>query len=657
MIPLNKYKLPEPTYAPVQYMTTPQLVAEKGNEFLFDVECYPNFFLIGFKSFVTGRVLFIEQSEWETANLDLLRWITGNITLVGFNSKKYDLPMLWACFAGLNYGQLHALSNKLILGGYPVWRCEKEFKFTQFRCDHIDLQQVAPAAAQFLSLKQYGGRMHVPKLQDLPIDPHHDLTIEESRIIRLYNVNDLDITGWLRYTLDTAIKLRETMGKMYGVDLRSLSDAQIAEKTIASELKANAAVEAFVPKVHSGTTFKYRNPPYQRFFSDKLKALHQSILDTTFVVDEQGKVRVIENGEWRTATNLWSIKIGQSKYKLGIGGLHSSEQGQTYFSDDKYLLLDRDVASYYPAIILNQGLFPTHLGPAFLNTYRDIVNRRLEAKKAKDKPTANSLKIVINGSFGKLGSRWSVFYAPDLLVQVTLTGQLSLLMLIEMLEWSGIPVVSANTDGIVCRVPTGGQEAYLRCVRDWEAMTGFETEETRYASIHSRDVNNYFAIADDGEIKAKGAYTNDLSFKDKNRESLMTNPNGTIVTEAVMLFLKTCKTSNPITIEQTISKCKNITKFLFVKRVNGGAVKDGVYIGKVVRWYMRKGEFGCIRYSQANAAGRITTVSETTGSHPLMDLTDFPKDVDVNWYIRRAHSILKDVGYYSNAHQLELAFD
>jgi hypothetical protein len=228
-------------------------------------------------------------------------------------------------------------------------------------------------------------------------------------------------------------------------------------------------------------------------------------------------------------------------------------------------------------------------------------------------------------------------------------------MLIEMLEWSGIPVVSANTDGIVIRCPQDRQDAYLEVVRAWEAITGFETEETRYASIHSRDVNNYFAICEDGEIKAKGAYTNDVSFKDPNRESLMTNPNGTIVTEAVMQFLKTCRKPNPTTIGQTITKCKDIRKFLFVRRVKGGAVKDGIYLGKVVRWYIRKGEFGNIKNAFANKAGKKAIVSETTGGYPLMDIAGFPSDVDYEWYIRRAHSILKDVGYYSsNDRQLEL---
>ena len=40
-------------------------------------------------------------------------------------------------------------------------------------------------------------------------------------------------------------------------------------------------------------------------------------------------------------------------------------------------------------------------------------------------------------------------YSPDLLINTTITGQLTLLMLIEMITLSGGKVKSANTDGIV----------------------------------------------------------------------------------------------------------------------------------------------------------------------------------------------------------------
>lgn len=136
---------------------------------------------------------------------------------------------------------------------------------------------------------------------------------------------------------------------------------------------------------------------------------------------------------------------------------------------------------------------------------------------------------------------------------------------------------------------------------------------------------------------------------------MLKNPNGTISSIAVMEFLRTCKQPNPITIEQTVMGCKDISKFVFVRRVNGGAVKDGEDIGKIVRWYMRKGEFGCIKYKEENAAGSINTVAETIGSYPIMDMRKFPKDIDYNWYIKKAHDILKELGFYGKTYtQLEL---
>src|SRR3546814_476101 len=164
---------------------------------------------------------------------------------------------------------------------------------------------------------------------------------------------------------------------------------------------------------------------------------------------------------------------------MGIGGLHSNESTVAHHTDDNYIMIDKDVESFYPRIILNQGMYPEHLGPVFLQVYRTIVDRRLEAKANGNKPVADSLKIVINGSFGKFGSKYSILYAPNFLTQTTLTGQLSILLLIEMLEMNGIHVVSANTDGIVIKCPRNGVDLLNRIVAEWERITQYKTEETR----------------------------------------------------------------------------------------------------------------------------------------------------------------------------------
>ena len=226
------------------------------------------------------------------------------------------------------------------------------------------------------------------------------------------------------------------------------------------------------------------------------------------------------------------IRIGQGVYRIGIGGLHSQESGATHLSVPGVCQLkDIDVRSYYPSMILLMNMFPEQLGPAFITIFRKIYDTRLLAKSESDRirklaeyfsgteaeemlrealllqTESDGLKIVLNGTFGKLFSKYSILYAPELGIQTTLTGQLALLMLIEMMELSGIRVVSANTDGIVLLIPEGYEWVAQQNVKWWETETGLEMEESLYRALHSRDVNNYIAITNDGKVKRKGVFT------------------------------------------------------------------------------------------------------------------------------------------------------
>jgi len=312
----------------------------------------------------------------------------------------------------------------------------------------------------------------------------------------------------------------------------------------------------------------------------------------------------VEMPAWMTKLR---VRIGDGAYKMGIGGLHSTESCVAHVADDTHILVDRDVASYYPSIILTCGLSPKHMGEAFSKVYRGLVDKRLAAKHAGDKIVADTLKICVNGSFGKLGSKYSVLYSPDLLIQVTITGQLALLMLIEMLHLEGIPVVSANTDGVVIKCPTVKVAAMQAVVNVWEMITGFETEETRYRALYSRDVNNYLAFKPDGKYKAKGAYALDQ--------------NGPVC--------------------DTVRACTDIRRFITVRTVKGGALDQaGTYLGKAVRWYYSVLAEGPLRYKVNDYS-----VARSDGAKALMQLPDrLPVDIDLDWYIAEAEQILNDIG-------------
>ena len=74
------------------------------------------------------------------------------------------------------------------------------------------------------------------------------------------------------------------------------------------------------------------------------------------------------------------IVIGQAKYRLGIGGLHSQDECTSYYSNDTHSLRDVDVKSYYPSLILTMGMVPEQIGPDFLTIYREAYTERLAGK-------------------------------------------------------------------------------------------------------------------------------------------------------------------------------------------------------------------------------------------------------------------------------------
>lgn len=585
---------------------------------VIDTECYKDYWLFSAVR-EDGEILHIETHTGKPLDTKLLRGVLEKYTSISFNGISYDFPLIAAALSGYDCAQLKKLSDRIIKSKLPSWKICREANLRIPEWDHIDLIEVAPGQS---SLKMYGARLGEPKLQDLPIDPDASISPDMRRTLREYCENDLRTTRSLYLKLKPAIDLRGEMGKQYGMDLRSKSDAQIAETIIKSELSALTGKTYKVPDMPDDYSFRYRDPGFLDYKSDTLREVKKTILTTPFTLGLNGAVKLPDALKRK-------IKIGQSEYQMGIGGLHSCEQSQYVESSITHTIADYDVASYYPSIILQQRLYPESLGEPFLKVYQSIVERRLAAKRSGNKTVADTLKIAVNGSFGKLGSKWSALYAPDLLIQVTLTGQLALLMLIERLEAADVTVISANTDGIVLHYPRDRQRTVDKITWDWMLTTSYELERTEYDAIASRDVNNYVAVKPDGKVKGKGVFAD---------PGLAKNPDEQIIYRAVAEYIAT---TTPI--EETIRDCKNVLQFVTVRKVTGGAKWRGGYLGKTVRYYKSTEvpDADCIHY-----ATNSNRVPKSCGCRPLMDLPNgFPDDVDFDHYIAAARKLLKEVGY------------
>ena len=600
-------------------------------------------------------------------------------TWVGFNSWKFDLPIVSYAMAGANPAQLKDLSARLIDDNMMPWDAEALFGFEMLKVDHIDVFNVAPGVE--ISLKRYMGRMGYPSLIDMPFHHTKDLEPNEHSLVEKYCFNDVGGTAWLLKKLKTELDLRVDMSAEYGLDLRSKSDAQMAEAIIKKRLELKSFGKKNPPPFvsYSAPDFIHTDSPIILDLIEKLEA-------TSFTVNPG-------NGSPEVPEFLAEpAKLGYGTYQMGIGGLHSTHDVNLYVAaSDELCVSDFDVASYYPNVIMKAGLIPAFgagKGERFIAEYTSIYHRRMEAKHSGNKKVANSLKILLNGTFGKLGSIYSAFYAPDLMLAVTISGQLNLMCLIHDVEKvPGARVISANTDGIMVAYPPAVREQVEAAVAGNASITGFEYEETRYYKVAMKDVNNYLAVVADYAsgsprvafdkddkpiVKSKGLYA---------PKGLMKNPTMQVCSNMAQDYLV-----HGTLPDYSIYDYSNPEDFMAVREVQGGGIQydgfelvddwvevadrewrrqawidsgikkasvkrksrprpsevgvGGVPFGRVARWYMTRESLPPICY-----VGSGNKVPKTEGAKLCMVLPEsLPDDLDWDWYIKETYSMLKDMG-------------
>jgi hypothetical protein len=613
-------------------MTDADIMENAGKTLFLNVESYPNYFVITFKLHKANKFFTVECGEGRSFNPHFLSWVMHNYKTVGFNSINYDLLLVWLAYHDQDYLILKECTNDLIVSGMRDKEVKERYSFKTFKTPHIDLIEVAPLTG---SLKLYGARLHTKSIQEQPFDVNADLSEFEIEELKKFNCTQLCITEELFDFMKERLELREAMSAEYREDLMSKSDAQMAEIVLSKEVGKLNGKRIERPDIPAGSSYYYQAPAFLNFVTPEMQRFFEVCKRAKFVINSSGYLDAPE----AIATH---VKIGDASYSFGIGGLHSMEKNVKYVADEENKLTDRDVTSYYPNAILNLGLYPIAAGPNFLKVFRGFKDSRVEAKRMKNFSKDKGLKIFLNGTSGKFSDLWSKMRSPHLTMQMNLTCQLSILMLIEILHCNGLRVVSANTDGIVIYHKRSDQEKLDYWVKFWEKLTGFDTEETEYKGYYARDVNAYFAVKLDGKVKKKGPWAEVGS---QSGTQLDMNPQTLICADAVEALL-----SKGIPIEETILDSKDFTRFVTVRNAKApGAHKNREFLGKVLRWYYARGELGAIHYVATN-----NKVADTDGAKPCLEMPDsFPDDIDYSWYVKRAKEMLEDIGYLAKMKQIE----
>ena len=658
-----------------------------------DIECFSNWYLVGITCKDTRARWDYHLTPGGTLDTASITALLKHFQMITFNGGHYDEMMLVAGLQGYNNEQLKQLNDFIITSGKPDWMIRKDFRlWAPDWLDHIDVMSVIPGIP--ISLKMNAGRLHAPVMQDSPVSFKVPIPVEMIPHETEYCGNDREVTLLLHEELSKDLKLREALSARFGVDVRSKSGAQAAEHCIQAEwVKRVTALPAEQRPPHEtdykgrirvkkrvirhGFTFKYDAPDWIHFVTPQMQRIFEDVKQLDFFVsDKEQAVQLGANPDEKIKTGVVMpdylkklvINIGKSRYKMGIGGLHSQESCAAHITLPGFFTMrTADVASYYPSLIVNLRMCPDALGPLFHDIYVDFKAERLDAKgRAKQiaklanlsaeeetllaelLTTEVGLKLLLNSCFGKLWSKHSIFFAPEQGVRVTMTGQFGLLMLIERLELAGISVVSANTDGVEMKIPFGLEGVCSHIVAWWEKVTGLDMEQEDYEGLYSRDVNNYIRVDKGGKIKRKGTYRASGVLNNKT-------PKNDICAEAVVQYLK-----DRTPVADTIRACTDIRMFIEVRKAGEGGcystphnpvvitkLEDGVqvsggqFLGKAVRWYLGRDARGCYI---ANQKG--DKVAGSDGCVPCMVLPqEFPNDVDIPRYIDIAESMLEEIGF------------
>lgn len=634
---------------------------------VYDLETLKDFFLYVDIDLDNNFHVF-EISKFKDQSAELRKHIRTLKAQIGFNNLGFD-AQVQQYFLGLPVdtkdlaGVLHDYSDKLIE------RINKERSFPDYWERDLAVRQVDlfkiwhfDNEARKTSLKwiQYMTDWH--NIEDMPYD--HTRTVdtrEDADMIidyckndclstkHFYNITKGD-TELILYKGKDKLQLRKDVGKEFGFKPTNFSDVKIGDQINKVNYMKATGYDYYKIKdlklgaVRRSFTFGECFPSYTHFDTPEMNALMDRIRDI--------KVNVTEKQEY-------PFKFDDVKYTFAKGGLHSNDWQRIIAPGNNQILRDADVGSMYPNAIRKRGLYPAHLGPKWLEGYTSIIQMRLDAKKkykeTKDKryeSIQEAFKLALNGgSFGKLGEPSNWQYDPKAGNSVTIGCQIDLLMLIEDLVMSGIKIISANTDGVLCLFDRSQEDHYYKICKDWEKEVGNADlgvlEFCDYQLFAQRSVNDYIALLTEDSAKKSGKDVKQKGKSFSTEHELNRNKSFKIIPIALNEYF-----TKGISPRFTITNHKNIMDFCCGLRTTGQWFLEarGTYKGdfikkrlqKTNRYYISNQGF---KLYKCNPDGREIQPNSGKWLATIFNKIKEKEDYDINYdyYVSKVYEIIREI--------------
>lgn len=378
-----------------------------------------------------------------------------------------------------------------------------------FKLNHWD----NPAKRSSLKWIQFSMDWH--NLLDMPI--HHTTKIETKEqldTVITYCINDVKSTKQIMHLSKEQIMLRKSLTSEYKIPLFSASEPRISKELFLMFLSEEMGVKKYDLKNlrTKRDLIKVKDIilPYTKFKTKPFQMLLDNFND------------LVINARDTKGGFKYHMTYKGVQTDFGLGGAHGCTKSGVYESSDSMIIMSSDVTSFYPNLAIRNKWSPAHLPKEiFCDKYEWFFEER--KKLPKKDPKNYVYKIILNSTYGLSNDENSFLYDPEFTMRITINGQLTLMMLYEMLS-EGIPgsvPLMQNTDGVEMVIPVEHKQRYLDICAEWEKITNLQLEHDQYTKMIIGDVNNYIAVNTAGKSKCKGRFEYDNLALHKNKSHLI----------------------------------------------------------------------------------------------------------------------------------------
>ena len=471
--------------------------------YIYDIEVFRNVFHCTLLNTETEELIKFECSIRKNNIEEMCKFFKQDVYFVGYNNIHYDNPIINYCieyFSNPKYTynkiclSIFNLSNIITQDKENIDRWKRWKYANNFLT--VDLLTMLYSKALRVSLKEMQVTMMYKNVQEFNQDWNSNLAENNIDSMIEYNINDVMSTYELLKRCEKDIQLRLNIEDQYHIHCLSKDGVNIGMQILAEEYMNKTGVSWDILK-------DMRSPA-------NIIDLNEIILpiikyNTPILQDLLNEMKQLKVSPGRKGYEKQFL-LEDLTISVGVGGIHSINEPEIIIPNEDELLVDLDVASLYPSMLLNFNFYPRHLGKEFKEIYQEIKDRRIYAKKTGDTVTNETLKLALNGLSGNLQNEFSWCYDPKSVMGIRINGQLLLLMLTERLIAIGAKPIQLNTDGIFCKIPKNNYELAKQICKEWESLTGLILEEDRFKSFYQLAINDYFGVFENGKIKEKGCF-------------------------------------------------------------------------------------------------------------------------------------------------------